>query len=95
LRFLQFGSIIIEVSERIMTAQELIEEMEWAIEQNKGDVEVRFASQPKWPFEYSIDTAVTVEVEDENTDEKEKVVYLSEGTQLGYLNELARSEMGW
>ena len=78
-----------------MTAQELIEEMEWAIEQNKGDVEVRFASQPKWPFEYSIDTAVTVEVEDENTDEKEKVVYLSEGTQLGYLNELARSEMGW
>ena len=78
-----------------MTAQELIEEMEWAIEQNKGCVEVRFASQPKWPFEYSIDTAVTVEVEDENTDEKEKVVYLSEGTQLGYLNELARSEMGW
>ena len=77
-----------------MTAQELIEEMEWAIEQNKGDVEVRFASQPKWPIEYAIDTAVTVEVEDENTDEKEKVVYLSEGTQLGYLNELARSEMG-
>ena len=79
-----------------MTAQELIEEMEWAIEQNKGDdVEVRFASQPKWPFEYSIDTAVTVEVEDEDTDEKEKVVYLGEGTQLGYLNEDAAREIGW
>ena len=78
-----------------MTAQELIEEMEWAIEQNKGDVEVRFASQPKWPFEYSIDTAVTVEVEDKNSDETEKVVYLSEGTQLAYLNEKAREEIGW
>ena len=78
-----------------MTAQELIEEMEWAIEQNKGDVEVRFASQPKWPFEYSIDTAVTIEVEDKNSDEKEKIVYLSEGTQLGYLNEDAAREIGW
>jgi hypothetical protein len=78
-----------------MTAKELIEEMEWAIEQNKGDVEVRFASQPKWPFEYSIDTAVTVEVEGDDADDKEKVVYLSEGTQLAYLNEDARREIGW
>jgi hypothetical protein len=77
-----------------MTAKELIEEMEWAIEQNKGDVEVRFASQPKWPFEYSIDTAITVELEADDGD-KDKVVYLSEGSQLGYLNEFARSEMGW
>ena len=79
----------------MMTAKELIEEMEWAIEQNGGDVEVRIASQPSWPFEYTLDTAVTVEVEDKNTDDKEKVVYLAEGSQLGYLNELARSEMGW
>ena len=78
-----------------MTAKELIEEMEWAIEQNKGDVEVRIASQPKWPFEYTLDTAVTVEVQNEHDDEKEKVVYLAEGSQLGYLNEHARDEMGW
>ena len=77
-----------------MTAQDLIEEMEWAIEQNKGDVEVRFASQPKWPFEYSIDTAVTVAIEADDGEE-DKVVYFSEGPQLAYLNEKAREELGW
>ena len=77
-----------------MTAKELIEEMEWAIEQNKGDVEVRFASQPKWPFEYSIDTAVTIGIKADDGEE-DKVVYLSEGTQLAYLNEDARRELNW
>ena len=77
-----------------MTAKELIEEMEWAIEQNKGDVEVRFASQPKWPFEYSIDTAVTIAIKADDGEE-DKVVYLSEGTQLAYLNEDARRELNW
>ena len=81
-----------------MTARDLIEELEYAISVNGGeDVEVRTAQQPKWPFEYNIDTAVTVEVEDADMvkGEKEKIVYLAEGSQLGYLNELARSEMGW
>ena len=79
-----------------MTATQLIEELEWAIERNGGDdVEVRTAQQPKWAFEYTVDQAVTIEVDDENTDEKEKVVYLSEGTQLAYLNEDARREIGW
>ena len=79
-----------------MTARDLIEELEYAISINGGeDVEVRTAQQPKWAFEYSIDTAVTIEVEDENTDEKEKIVYLSEGRQLGYLNEDASRELGW
>jgi hypothetical protein len=55
---------------------------------------VRTAQQPQWAFEYTIDQAVTVEVE--NDEEKmEKVVYLAEGSQLGYLNELASSELGW
>jgi hypothetical protein len=78
-----------------MTAKELIEELEYAISINGGnDVEVRTAQQPKWAFEYSIDSAVTVDVE--NDEEKmEKFVYLSEGSQLGYLNELASSELGW
>jgi len=79
-----------------MKAKELIEELEYAISLNGGnDVEVRTAQQPKWAFEYSIEQAVTIEVEDENTDEKEKVVYLSEGSQIGYLPELASSELGW
>ena len=79
-----------------MTAKELIEELEYAISINGGnDVEVRTAQQPKWAFEYTIDQAITIEVDDENTDEKEKIVYLGEGSQLGYLNELASSELGW
>ena len=79
-----------------MTAKELIEELEYAISVNGGnDVEVRSAQQPKWAFEYSIDSAVTIEVENEFDDEKDKVVYLAEGSQLGYLNELASSELGW
>tara|TARA_Y100000310_G_C20405453_1_gene679466 strand:+ start:164 stop:403 length:240 start_codon:yes stop_codon:yes gene_type:complete len=79
-----------------MTARDLIEELEYAISINGGDdVEVRTAQQPNWPFEYTIDQAITVEVDDEYTDEKSKIVYLSEGSQLGYLPELASSEMGW
>jgi hypothetical protein len=77
-----------------MTAKELIEEMEWAIEQNGGDVEVRIASQPSWPFEYSLDTAATVAIEADDGD-TDKVVYLAEGAQLAYLNEKAREEIGW
>ena len=85
-----------------MTARDLIEELEYAISINGNeDVEGRLAQQPKWAFEYSIDSAVTVcEVEDEfdeddRTPPKNVVVYLSEGSQLGYLNENAAREMGW
>jgi hypothetical protein len=79
-----------------MTARDLIEELEYAISINGNeDVEVRLAQQPKWAFEYTIDEAVTIEVEDEDTDEKEKIVYLSEGSQLGYLNEDAARELAW
>ena len=85
-----------------MTATQLMEELEWAIEQNGGDdVEVRMAQQPKWAFEYSIDAAVTIqkeageEVRDSVVDEKEVIVYLSEGSQIGYLNEDASRELGW
>ena len=81
-----------------MTATQLIEELEYAISINDGnDVEVRAAQQPKWAFEYSIESAVTIEVEDKETlkGEKEKIVYLGEGSQLGYLNEDASRELGW
>ena len=79
-----------------MKAKELIEELEYALSMNGGnDVEVRTAQQPSWAFEYTIDQAVTIEVEDENTDEKEKIVFLGEGSQLSYLNEDAARELGW
>jgi hypothetical protein len=76
-----------------MTATQLIEELEWAIERNGGDdVEVRTAQQPKWAFEYSIEQAVTVKHDE---DDGETIVYLGEGSQLGYLNEDASRELGW
>ena len=79
-----------------MTARDLIEELEYAISINGNeDVEVRLAQQPKWAFEYTIDEAVTIEVDDKDTDEKSKIVYLGEGSQIGYLNEDASRELGW
>tara|TARA_R100000808_G_C2153665_1_gene164109 strand:+ start:4593 stop:4847 length:255 start_codon:yes stop_codon:yes gene_type:complete len=84
-----------------MTAIELIEELEYAIERNgKEDVEVRMAQQPRWAFEYTIDQAVVVAEEDEESDDdrtppKNVVVYLSEGSQIGYLPEKASDELGW
>ena len=37
-----------------MTVQELIETLEYMKEQVGGDTEIRYASQPAWPFENSI-----------------------------------------
>jgi len=85
-----------------MTATQLIEELEWAIERNGGDdVEVRTAMQPKWAFEYTIDQAITItdeegeETRDSVVGEKNVIVYLSEGSQIGYLPEDAARELGW
>ena len=80
-----------------MTATQLIEELEWAIETNGGDdVEVRSAQQPKWAFEYTIDEAVTIKHEDKDEEDcGETIVYLSEGSQLGYLPERVGTELGW
>ena len=84
-----------------MYATEIIEELQYAIERNGGeDVEVLLAQQPKWAFEYSIDQAVFVAEEDEESDDdrtppKSVKVYLSEGSQIGYLNENAAAEIGW
>jgi hypothetical protein len=65
------------------------------------DAEVRIAQQPSWPFEYSITGAVIVGggfTEDEDEDEaasSEPVVYLAEGSQLGYLPGNVSRELGW
>ena len=74
-----------------MTVADLI----WQLEQMNPEAEVRFASQPSWPFENDIDSVVSVEVENPRTGEEVKVVYLEEGRQIGYLPREAKRELGW
>ena len=72
-----------------MTVRELIEELKYMDE----DATVRFASQPSWPFEYSISGVVQTTV---NYNENERdMVYLEEGRQVGYLPSEAKEELGW
>jgi hypothetical protein len=59
------------------------------------DMEVRFASQPNYPFEYDINDIVVVEVENKRTGDSEEVVYLEEGRQIGYLPGDVSRELGW
>ena len=54
---------------------------------------VRFASQPSWPFEYSINGVVQTVVD--NRGNEEDIVYLEEGRQVGYLPKEAKDELGW
>ena len=58
-----------------MTVRELMEELKYM----DWDATVRFASQPSWPFEYSIYGVVQTTVKDQD------MVYLEEGRQVGYL----------
>jgi hypothetical protein len=73
-----------------MTVEELIQELKYM----DGDATVRFASQPSWPFEYSIYGVVQTTVRD-SRDNKEDIVYLEEGRQIGYLPTEAKDELGW
>ena len=81
----------------IMTKGELFDELD----QLDDDVEIRFASQPSWPFEYSINNVVVVDTEeDEFTEDDrytngEQIVYLVEGKQIGYLPGNVKNEIGW
>jgi hypothetical protein len=61
------------------------------------EAEVRMANQPNWPFEYSIEDVVAVEMENEEDEEElgEVIIYLGEGRQIGYLPEQAKDELGW
>ena len=135
-----------------MTKSEIVEALEFL----PDDTELRFALQPGWPFEYSIDSVAVmvdpkiikslikekeqelltyaneratdsakdkvdyIQISDDGDgidmydsdgeyldgrvfdwwgplahDEIEKVVYLSEGSQLGYLPGNVKSELGW
>ena len=73
-----------------MTVRELIQELEYMDQ----DAKVRFASQPSWPFEYSIYGVIQTTVKDIR-DNEEDVVYLEEGQQIGYLPSEAKEELGW
>jgi hypothetical protein len=73
-----------------MTVRELIEELRLMDQ----DAKVRFASQPSWPFEYSIYGVVQTTVKDREDNEQE-MVYLEEGRQVGYLPSEAKDELGW
>ena len=72
-----------------MTVQDLIDELEYL----DPETEVRFASQPSWPFEYSIREVVVADVEKRG--EEKQVAYLGEGRQIGYLPGAAKEELGW
>ena len=79
-----------------MTVGKLIEELRLFDQ----EAQVRFASQPSWPFEYSINGVVQAVVVSQGDSPKgygteEDVVYLEEGRQIGYLPSEAKEELGW
>lgn len=77
----------------MMTIGEMIEQLEMIADEYGSDVEVRLATQPNWPFEYSItDTIVATadidfdeDEEDEDEEPMPNIVYIGEGRQIGYL----------
>ena len=79
-----------------MILEELIEELQYLQQSGvPGDTPVRFASQPSWPFEYSINSVQEVQFDDEEADEPETIIFLEEGRQLGYLPAEAIFQLGW
>lgn len=87
-----------------MKLRELIEQLQKMESEHGGDVDVRLAHQPSWPFEYSISEVEAGvpgyddEDEDEESpakDDRETVIYIGEGRQLGYLPGSAARALGW
>ena len=89
----------------------LVIELKEALEGLPDEAEVRLAMQPSWPFEYSIADVIPLEPSEEEPEDIEegegrgfddpefddaiKVVYLTEGSQLGYLPGAAIEAIGW
>lgn len=83
-----------------MTVQELID----ALSQMNPGAEVRIAHQPSWPFELSIGSVVSAEdafeAPEDGSDEPEElpdldVVWIGEGSQIGYLPGAVKEALGW
>lgn len=73
----------------LIELKELVDEaVEFVGEKEAENVEVRYASQPSWPFEYSIENDFVAG--DDNT-----VFYLVENTQIGYLPSEIKDDIGW
>lgn len=78
----------------LMNVAELIE----ILEDCDPETEIRLASQPKWPFEYSISNVVLAQPSvdlDEFDGGDPRVVYIAEGTQIDYLSGDACEMLGW
>jgi len=73
-----------------MTIDDLIERLEGYRDEIGGDAEVRLMTQQNWPFENTIHgLASGAEINDSDEDddgdvEADAVLYLVEGSQLGY-----------
>lgn len=73
-----------------MTLDEIIERLEEYRDELGGEVEVRLMTQQNWPFENAVHGVVSgVELNGEEDGEDqdvpdENVVYIVEGSQLGY-----------
>lgn len=78
-----------------MTVGELIETLKDIRDIVGEDAEARWAAQPRYPFEYSIDETIVHVQEHSNSYETKNVVYLAEGSQIGYLPEEAAKELSW
>jgi hypothetical protein len=78
-----------------MNLNELIEKLTDLRDDNEeaGEMEVRFASQPSHPFEYDIDDEVVVV--DELGKDEQSIIYLAEGKQVGYLPGAVSKALGW
>jgi hypothetical protein len=74
-----------------MTVQELID----ALSQMNPDAEVRIAHQPSWPFELSVGSVVSAEVEDDMSGTMVDNVWIGEGSQIGYLPGAVKTALGW
>ncbi|MCZ0983991.1 hypothetical protein O1L60_45335 [Streptomyces diastatochromogenes] len=70
------------MAEMEMTVGELIEQLE----QMDPEATVRLATQPQYPFEYSIGRVAEAE---------DGICWIGEGEQLGYLGEEARDALEW
>ncbi len=82
-----------------MTAETLIQVLQKACEDeglDPSEVEVRLAMHPSWPMEYSIDQDADIGViEIEEQKQQKKVVYLPEGSRVGYLPGVVSVYLGW
>jgi len=77
-----------------MTIDDLIERLEQYRDEMGGSTEVRLMTQQNWPFEYTLagicsGEEINGEADEDDPDDDgdvddENVVYLVEGTQLGY-----------